>query len=70
MAELWEDEKKAQKLSYKIDAPLTEFAYIRRENNLTARVEQARRLGVSYGQYMAMLKDGLIADPLLRGCGK
>lgn len=64
MPELWESEKTARAVSYKLDAPLAEFAYIRHENALTKRVEQARAFGVSYGQYMAMLKDGLIADPL------
>lgn len=70
MPELWENDEAAQKVSYKLDAPMAEFAYIRRENTLTYRVEQARALGVSYGQYMAMLKDGLIADPLQREVDK
>ena len=50
--------------SYKLDAPLAGAAYELRENNLVDRVAEARKLGVSYGQYMAMLKDGAVADPL------
>lgn len=46
------------------DAELAPFAWERTENNLTQRVAEARALGVSYGQYMAMLKDGAVADPL------
>lgn len=54
----------ALSVSYKVDAPYAEFAYEPRENNLVRRVAEARALGVSYGQYMAMLKDGAVADPL------
>ena len=50
--------------SYKLDAPLAGCAYELRENNLVDRVAAARELGVSYGKYMAMLKDGAVADPL------
>lgn len=50
--------------SYKLDAPLAGYSYELRENNLVDRVAAARKLGVSYGQYMAMLKDGAVADPL------
>ena len=46
------------------DDDLEPFAWERKENNLTQRVAEARALGVSYGQYMAMLKDGAVADPL------
>ena len=46
------------------DEGLAPFAWERKENNLTQRVAEARKLGVSYGQYMAMLKDGAVADPL------
>lgn len=52
------------KYSYKLDAPLAGYSYELRENNLVERVAEARKLGVSYGQYMAMLKDGAVADPL------
>ena len=38
-----------------------------RENNLTQRVAEARKLGISYGQYMAMLRDGAVEDPLAGG---
>lgn len=54
----------ALSVSYKLDAPYAEFAYEPRENNLVRRVAEARALGVSYGQYMAMLKDGAVEDPL------
>ena len=37
----------------------------KRENNLVERVAAARKLGMSYGQYMAMLRDGRIEDPLI-----
>lgn len=50
--------------SYKLDAPLAGYTYELRENTLVDRVAAARELGVSYGQYMAMLKDGAVADPL------
>lgn len=46
------------------DDDLEPFAWERKENNLTQRVAAARKLGVSYGQYMAMLRDGVAADPL------
>lgn len=49
------------------DEELTPFAWERMENNLTQRVAEAQKLGVSYGQYMAMLKDGAVADPLAGG---
>ena len=55
---------KCQAVSWKADQP--RFTYVNRENHLVERVEQARSLGVSYGQYMAMLKDGLYDDPLMR----
>lgn len=54
----------AARYSYKIDAPLAEFAWEPRENRLVQRVAEARALGVSYGHYMAMLKDGAVEDPL------
>lgn len=54
----------ALSVSYKLDAPYAEFAYEHKENNLTRRAAEARALGVSYGQYMAMLKDGAVEDPL------
>ena len=57
----------AAQYSYKLDAPLAGYAYELRENNLVDRVAAARKLGVSYGQYMAMLKDGAVADPLAGG---
>ena len=50
--------------SWKVDAPTAEFAYVRTENNLTERVSQARKHGLSYGQYMAKLHTGEIPDPL------
>ena len=50
--------------SYKLDAPLAGYTYELRENNLVDRVAESRKLGVSYGQYMAMLKDGAVEDPL------
>lgn len=46
------------------DDDLEPLAWERTENNLTQRVAEARKLGVSYWQYMAMLKDGAVADPL------
>ena len=46
------------------DDELAPFAWERKENNLVERVAEARKLGVSYGQYMAMLRDGAVADPL------
>lgn len=52
------------KYSYKLDAPLAGYTYELRENNLVDRVAESRKLGVSYGQYMAMLRDGAAADPL------
>ena len=55
------------KYSYKLDAPLAGYTYELRENNLTQRVAEARKLGISYGQYMAMLRDGAVADPLAGG---
>lgn len=64
MPELWEGGKKAAKASYKLDAPLAAFVYVREENKLTDRVEQARKLGLSYGKYMAQLHEGLIEDPM------
>ena len=51
--------------SHKKDLP--KYTYKRRENNLVARVEQARERGMSYGKYMAMLHDGLIEDPMVGG---
>ena len=53
--------------SYKLDAPLAGYTYELRENNLVDRVAESRKLGVSYGQYMAMLRDGAVADPLAGG---
>lgn len=35
-----------------------------RENHLVYRVAQARKLGLSYGKYMAQLHEGLIEDPM------
>ena len=55
------------KYSYKLDAPLAGYTYALRENNLVDRVAEARKLGVSYGQYMAMLRDGAVEDPLAGG---
>ena len=49
------------------DDDLEPFAWERTENNLVDRVAAARKLGVSYGQYMAMLKDGAVEDPLAGG---
>ena len=55
----------AQKRTWKLDPLLAEFAWEPdRENRLVDRVAEARKLGVSYGQYMAMIKDGAVADPL------
>lgn len=48
--------------SHKKDFPA--YTYKRRENNLVARVEQARERGLSYGAYMALLHEGRIEDPL------
>lgn len=46
----------AQRVSYKLDAPLADFfAWERRENKLVERVAEARAAGMSYGNYMAML---------------
>lgn len=57
----------ASKYSYKIDAPLkVTCRKAQPENNLVQRVTEARKLGVSYGRYMAMLHDGLFNDPLKR----
>ena len=46
------------------DDDLAPFAWERKANNLPQRVAEAWALGISYGQYMAMLKDGAVADPL------
>ena len=46
-----------QRYSYKLDAPLAEFAWEPRENRLVERVAEARAAGMSYGQYMAKLYD-------------
>lgn len=46
-----------QQYSYKLDAPLAEFAWEPRENRLVERVAEARAAGMSYGQYMAKLYD-------------
>ena len=55
----------AQKRTWKFDPLMVEFAWDPdRENRLVERVAAARELGVSYGQYMAMLRDGAVADPL------
>lgn len=46
----------AQRYSWKLDAPLAGlFAWEHRENNLVERVAEARKAGMSYGNYMAML---------------
>lgn len=59
---------KASKRTWRCDGLMAAaFAWEFRENNLTHRVAAAREMGVSYGQYMAMLKDGLIEDPLAGG---
>ena len=47
----------ALRYSYKLDAPLAEFAWEPRENRLVERVAEARAAGMSYGQYMAKLYD-------------
>lgn len=47
----------ASQYSYKLDAPLAEFAWEPRENPLVERVAEARAAGMSYGQYMAKLYD-------------
>lgn len=47
----------AAQYSYKLDAPLAEFAWEPRENRLVERVAEARAAGMSYGQYMAKLYD-------------
>lgn len=45
-----------QQFSYKLDAPLAEFAWEPdRENRLVQRVAEARAAGMSYGQWMAKL---------------
>lgn len=44
-----------QQFSYKLDAPLAEFAWEPRENRLVERVAEARAAGMSYGQWMAKL---------------
>ena len=44
-----------QQYSYKLDAPLAEFAWEPRENRLVEREAEARAAGMSYGQYMAKL---------------
>ena len=44
-----------QRYSYKLDAPLAEFAWEPRENRLVERVAEARAHGVSYGKWMATL---------------
>ena len=55
------------KYSYKLDAPLAGYTYELRENTLVDRGAESRKLGVSYGQYMAMLRDGAVEDPLAGG---
>ena len=47
----------AAQYSYKLDAPLAEFAWEPRENQLVERVAEARAAGMSYGQWMAKLYD-------------
>ena len=45
----------AAQYSYKLDAPLAEFAWEPRENRLGERGAEARAAGMSYGQWMAKL---------------
>lgn len=45
----------AARYSYKIDAPLAEFAWEPRENRPVEREAEARAAGMSYGQWMAKL---------------
>lgn len=52
---------RAHRVKYTPPAPVTGY-----ENNLVLRVAAAREMGVSYGQYMAMLRDGAVPDPLAR----
>ena len=47
----------AAQYSYKLDAPLAEFAWEPRENRLVERVAEARAAGMRYGQWMAKLYD-------------
>lgn len=48
----------AQRYSWKLDAPLADFfAWEHRENKLVERVAEARKAGMSYGNYMAMLHE-------------
>lgn len=48
----------AAQCSYKLDAPLAEFAWEPdRENRLVERDAEARAAGMSYGQWMAKLHD-------------
>lgn len=55
MAETWELDQAAQHRTYKLDAPLAEFAWEPRENRLVEREAEARAAGMSYGQWMAKL---------------
>ena len=45
----------AAQYSYKLDAPLAEFAWDPRENRLVEQVAEARAHGVSYGKWMVTL---------------
>lgn len=62
-------EKETEPLHYRVSRLGELPRPVDRENYLEERVRQARKLGVSYGVYMAMLHEGRIEDPLRAGRG-